>query len=326
MCDESMKNNVPAEEAAPGMPTPPTENAPAGGDEFKKKLQKSKAASISGKVAVYAFLVLYAILILLPFLIVFLTSIKSAAAVQKNSFKIIPDDGFTFAAYGEVFRYNQIRSNHFPQMIRGFLNTLMYVIPPTVIGLFTSSLSAYAFSKLRFRAKKWMYSLMLGTMMIPGTIMIVSQYSLYDAIYWTETPLPLMIPGMFGAAACVFFMRQFFTGIPDSIIEAAKLDGLGFLGIFFRIMVPLSVPALLAQGILGFVGGYNDYLGPLMYIHDADLKTLQIVLRTLVGERGGDEPNVTMAAAVVAMIPTLLIYFFAQKYFIDGIVTSGLKQ
>ncbi len=305
---------------------PAENNAPAENDEFNKKLRRSRAEKIAGKVGVYAFLIIYAILILLPFLIVLLTSIKSAAAVQKNTFEIIPSDGFTFDAYKVVFTYHPIRSEHFPLLIRGFFNTILYVVPPTVIGLFTSALSAYAFSKLRFRAKKWMYSIMLGTMMIPGTIMMVSHYSLYDSIGWTETPLPLMIPGMFGAAACVFFMRQFFTGIPDSIIEAAKLDGLGFLGTFFRIMVPLSMPALLAQGILGFVGGYNDYLGPLIYIHDANMKTLQIALRTLVSERGGDEPNVTMAASIVALLPTLIIYFFAQKYFIEGIVTSGLKQ
>ena len=305
---------------------PAENNAPAENDEFNKKLRRSRAEKIAGKVGVYAFLIIYAILILLPFLIVLLTSIKSAAAVQKNTFEIIPSDGFTFDAYKVVFTYHPIRSEHFPLLIRGFFNTILYVVPPTVIGLFTSALSAYAFSKLRFRAKKRMYSIMLGTMMIPGTIMMVSQYSLYDSIGWTETPLPLMIPGMFGAAACVFFMRQFFTGIPDSIIEAAKLDGLGFLGTFFRIMVPLSMPALLAQGILGFVGGYNDYLGPLIYIHDANMKTLQIALRTLVSERGGDEPNVTMAASIVALLPTLIIYFFAQKYFIEGIVTSGLKQ
>ena len=305
---------------------PAENNAPAENDEFNKKLRRPRAEKIAGKVGVYAFLIIYAILILLPFLIVLLTSIKSAAAVQKNTFEIIPSDGFTFDAYKVVFTYHPIRSEHFPLLIRGFFNTILYVVPPTVIGLFTSALSAYAFRKLRFRAKKWMYSIMLGTMMIPGTIMMVSQYSLYDSIGWTETPLPLMIPGMFGAAACVFFMRQFFTGIPDSIIEAAKLDGLGFLGTFFRIMVPLSMPALLAQGILGFVGGYNDYLGPLIYIHDANMKTLQIALRTLVSERGGDEPNVTMAASIVALLPTLIIYFFAQKYFIEGIVTSGLKQ
>ena len=103
-----------------------------------------------------------------------------------------------------------------------FLNTFIYVIPPTVLGLFTSSLSAYAFSKLRFRAKNFMYGFLLATMMIPGTITIVPQFSVYDTLGLIDTPFPLMVPGMFGAAACVFFMRQYFSGIPDSVVEIDK--------------------------------------------------------------------------------------------------------
>ena len=99
-------------------------------------------------------------------------------------------------------------------------------------------------------------------MMIPGIIMLAPTYAIYDLIGWVDTPWPLIIPGMFGAAACVFFMRQFFMGIPDSLLEAAKIDGASYMQIFFKVMVPLSVPALLAQGLLGFVGGYNDYFNP----------------------------------------------------------------
>ena len=134
-----------------------------------------------------------------------------------------------------------------------------------------------------------------------------------------------MIPGMFGAAACVFFMRQFFSGIPDSIIEAAKLDGVGFIGIFFKIMVPLSVPALLAQGLLGFIGGYNDYFGPLIYLQSSDLYNLQVALKVFASTYA-DEPNVVMAGTVAALVPTLIIYFVAQDYFIEGIAASGIKQ
>lgn len=297
-----------------------------GGADMEKRIRRSKAGKIAGKIGVYTFLIVYALLIIFPFIIVILTSFKTGFDAAKSEFEWIPEHGYTVEGYKVVFAYHPLRES-FPLIARGFFNTLMYVLPPTIIGLFTSAISAYAFSKLRFRAKKWMYAILIGTMMVPGTIMIAPQYSLYDTIQWTETPLPLMIPGMFGAAACVFFMRQFYAGIPDSIIEAAKLDGLGFLGIFFRIMVPLSVPALLAQGILGFIGGYNDYLGPLIYLrNDPNLYTLQIALRYLADKRGNDEPNVSMAASLVALLPTLIVYFFAQQYFIEGIVTSGLKQ
>ena len=120
-------------------------------------------------------------------------------------------------------------------------------------------------------------------------------------------------------------MRQFFSGIPDSIIEAAKLDGVGFIGIFFKIMVPLSVPALLAQGLLGFIGGYNDYFGPLIYLQSSDLYNLQVALKVFASTYA-DEPNVVMAGTVAALVPTLIIYFVAQDYFIEGIAASGIKQ
>ena len=161
-------------------------------------------------------------------------------------------------------------------------------------------------------------------MMIPGMVTLVPAFTIYDLIGWRGTPLPLMIPGMFGAAACVFYLRQFFTGIPTETLEAAKLDGLGYVGIFFWIMVPLSKPALIAQGVLGFVGGYNDYFGPLLYLTSPPLQTLQIALTTFVNQYNSNWPSI-MAGTLVALLPTVIIYIVAQKYFIEGIASSGLK-
>ena len=294
-------------------------------DTMAANIKKSKAKRIGGRVCVYAVLILYAIVIIFPFSIIILTSFKTWQDASSLTFEWIPEGGFVLDGYRQVFTYRGNMDNALPTLIQSFLNTLMYILPPTLIGLFASSISAYAFSKLRFRAKGIMYSLLLATMMIPGTITIAPQFSIYDAIGWVDTPLPLMIPGMFGAAACVFFMRQFFSGIPDSIIEAAKLDGVGFIGIFFKIMVPLSVPALLAQGLLGFIGGYNDYFGPLIYLQSSDLYNLQVALKVFASTYA-DEPNVGMAGTVAALVPTLIIYFVAQDYFIEGIAASGIKQ
>lgn len=289
------------------------------------KIRRSKAGRITAKVAVYVVLVFYAFIIIAPFLIILLTSFKTWRDASSLTFEWIPSEGFTAEAYAEVFRYRANMDATLPTLVRGFFNTLMYVLPPTLIGLFTSSLSAFAFSKLRFRSKKWMYTALLATMMIPGMIMVAPQFIIYDLIGWVDTPLPLMIPGMFGAAACVFFMRQFYVGIPDSILEAGKLDGLSYFGLFIQIIVPLSVPALIAQGLLGFIGGYNDYFNPLIYLQSSDLYTLQIALRTFAGVYA-NEQNVVMAGTLIALLPTLVIYFIAQNYFIEGIATSGVKQ
>ena len=287
--------------------------------------KKSKVSQIAAKVLIYFVLVLYAVIIVFPFSIILVTSFKTWQDSSSLTFEWIPANGFTLEGYKEVFSFRANPDSALPTLVRSFINTVLYIIPPTVIGLFTSSMAAYAFAKLKFRAKNVMYSILLATMMIPGTITIAPQFSIYDAIQWVDTPLPLMIPGMFGAAACVFFMRQFFSGIPDSLVEAAKLDGESYLGIFFRIMVPLSVPALLAQGLLGFIGGYNDYFNPLIYLQSSELQTLQVALRTF-STVYALKPSIVMAGTVVALVPMLIIYFFAQDYFIEGIAASGLKS
>ena len=287
--------------------------------------KKSKASQTASKVLIYFVLILYAVIIIFPFSIIILTSFKTMADARSMTFEWIPANGFTLEGYIEAFEFRANPDSSLPTLVLSFINTVLYIIPPTIIGLFTSSMAAYAFAKLKFRAKNVMYSILLATMMIPGTITIAPQFAIYDAIQWVDTPLPLMIPGMFGAAACVFFMRQFFSGIPDSLVEAAKLDGESYIGIFFRIMVPLSVPALIAQGLLGFIGGYNDYFNPLIYLQSSEIQTLQVALRTF-STVYVQKPNIVMAGTVIALVPMLIIYFFAQDYFIDGIAASGLKS
>lgn len=273
---------------------------------------------------VYITLVLYSLIIIFPFLIVIITSIKTWQEASSIDFHFFPKEGIDFSGYKEVFTYKANYESTMPTLVRSFLNTLLYIIPPTILGLFTSSLSGYAFAKLRFRSKKFLYTALLATMMVPGIIMLAPTYAIYDLIGWVDTPWPLMIPGMFGAAACVFFMRQFYMGIPDSLVEAAKIDGASYMQIFFKVMVPLSVPALLAQGLLGFVGGYNDYFNPLIYLQSSDLYNLQVALRVFSGVFSS-RPNVVMAGTLVALLPTLIIYFIAQNYFLEGIVTTGIK-
>ena len=286
--------------------------------------QRAKTKRIVGKVLIYLALVIFAIWILAPFSIVIMTSFKTWQEATDPEFSFFPKE-FTFQGYKEVFTYTASAGDFpMPIMLRGFINTLIIIIPPTILGLFCSAISAYAFAKLRFKGKNLLFGFLLLTMMIPGTIMLTPSYMIYDMIGWTDTPLPLMIPGMFGAATCVFFMRQFYSGIPTVIIEAAKLDGMGYFKIFWKIMVPLSVPALFAQGLLGFIGGYNDYFGPYLYLQDPEWYTLQIALKSFQGSYSSNVPTI-MAGSIVALIPTLVIYAVAQNYFIEGIATSGMK-
>ena len=281
---------------------------------------KKIVRNIIRKSIIYFGLISYAIFVLFPFAIMLISSFKHKEETI-GAFTWLPKLGLTLRGYINAFE--RVASS--TSIVEGFFNTLWIIIPPTVIGLLVSSLAAYAFAKMHFRGKKVMFGLLIATMMVPGIVTLVPSYIIWDYLGVTANApfIPLMIPGMFGAAACVFFMRQAFYAIPDSIIEAAKIDGLGPFGCFVHIVLPLAKPALLSQGILGFVAGYNDYFGPLIYLK-SDYQTLQIAVSIFSDRYSGDWPSI-LAANVVAIIPTVLIYIFAQKYFIEGITAGGEK-
>lgn len=170
-----------------------------------------------------------------------------------------------------------------------------------------------------------MFQFLLLTMMLPGCVTMTATRLMYDTIGWTGTALPLMIPGMFGGIGVVFFLRQYMKGVPNELIDAAKIDGAGDFGTFVVIIIPLSMPAIFTQLVLCFLGTYNDYMGPLLYIIDEDMYTLQLALRNMIGMYRFDVPR-QMAASFVAMMPMLIIYLFAQNYILKGIsMSSGLK-
>ena len=272
------------------------------------------------KVIIYAGLGLFTLFVLFPFAIMLISSFKYKEETI-GRFTWWPEMGLTLRGYINAFE--KVASS--TSIVEGFFNTLWIIIPPTVIGLLVSALSAYAFAKLRFRGKKVMFGLLIATMMVPGIATLVPSYIIWDYLGITMTApyVPLMIPGMFGAAACVFFMRQAIFAIPNSIIEASRIDGMGPFGCFVKIVLPLVKPALLSQGILGFVAGYNDYFGPLIYLK-SDYQTLQIAVSVFSDRYSGDWPSI-LAANVVAIIPTVMIYVFVQKYFIEGITAGGEK-
>ena len=289
-----------------------------------KKL-RNKSFSVVANIVKYCILSLAALTILIPFYVIVITAFKASHAVATHiPFIWFPKfDELSFRAFGNLFTTYTISTGK-SMVLTGIINTFIIVIPNTVVGMISSSVSAYAFAKLKFKGKNLMFALLLFTMMLPGIVMLIPSYILFDALYLTDTYFPLMAPAMFGSAACVFFLRQFFSGIPDEVIDAAKLDGLSYPGIYWKIMLPLSLPAVFAQAILGFVAGYNDYLAPLIYLTSPEKYTLQIALQFFSGSTLKDLPTV-MAGAVLALLPTTLIYVFAQKYFVEGIAITGLK-
>jgi len=204
-------------------------------------------------------------------------------------------------------------------------NTL-FITSLVVIGnVFSNSFIAYGFAKLEFPGKNVLFALVLSTMMIPSFVTMIPQYVLFSKIGWVGTYLPLIVPAFFGNAFNIFLLRQFYLSISNELIEAAQIDGANHLYIWSHLMIPLTKPALITVAINSFNGAWNDFLGPLLYIQDQDKYTLQIGLQVFQNQ-ATTQWNYLMAGATLVLLPTILLFFFAQRYFIEGMdLTGGTK-
>lgn len=204
-------------------------------------------------------------------------------------------------------------------------NTLLITVLVVFGNVLSNSFIAYGFAKLDFPGKKLMFALVLSTMMIPGFVTMIPQYVLFSKIGWVGTYLPLIVPSFFGNAFNIFLMRQFYLSINDELIEAAEIDGANHFYIWSRLMLPLTKPALITIAINSFNTAWNDFLGPLLYIQDQEKYTLQIGLQVFQNQ-ATTQWNYLMAGATLVLIPTILMFFFAQRYFIEGMdLTGGSK-
>lgn len=204
-------------------------------------------------------------------------------------------------------------------------NTLLITVLVVFGNVLSNSFIAYGFAKLDFPGKKLMFALVLSTMMIPGFVTMIPQYVLFSKIGWVGTYLPLIVPSFFGNAFNIFLMRQFYLSINDELIEAAEIDGANHFYIWSRLMLPLTKPALITIAINSFNAAWNDFLGPLLYIQDQEKYTLQIGLQVFQNQ-ATTQWNYLIAGATLVLIPTILMFFFAQRYFIEGMdLTGGSK-
>lgn len=207
---------------------------------------------------------------------------------------------------------------------RSLLNSLFIAVVNVIGSILSSSFIAFGFSRLRFPGKNVWFALLLSTMMIPSTVLIIPQFLGWRAVGGYNTFLPLIVPCFFGSAFNVFLMRQFYSGIPKDYDEAALMDGANYFTIYRKIILPMSKPAVCTVGVFAFMNSWNDFMGPLLYLEKDELKTVSLVLQNFMGEHSSAW-NQMMALATVITIPMIIVYFMAQKYFIEGITFSGLK-
>ncbi len=204
-------------------------------------------------------------------------------------------------------------------------NTLIITIISTVLGLLAASLAGYAFARLRFPGRNVLFSLCLATLMLPGIVTLIPEFLLFRYIGWINTFLPLIVPWSLGGHALgIFLFRQYAMTIPQDYDEAARVDGANAFRIWWSIILPLSRPVLATIAILAFIHHWNDFLRPLVFLQDKDLRTLAIGLRLFRSEYLV-QWNLLMAASALMLAPVLVLFFAAQRYFVQGIVMTGLK-
>ncbi len=243
----------------------------------------------------------------------------------------------SFKAPGQTFVYppewipDPIVWENYPDMWKAlpfgkfFINSVKIAGLTTIGQLLTCSMAAFAFSILKFRGREILFLLLIATLMIPYQVTLIPTFILFSKIGWVGTHLPLWVPAFWGGAFGTFLLRQFYLTIPIDLAESARIDGASIWQIFRHIYIPLSGPAMAALAIFTFMWSWNDLLNPLIYVTELDQLTLTIGLSFFQNQYGG-KWTLMMAGAVVSILPILVIFFFAQKYFIQGIAMTGLKR
>lgn len=258
-----------------------------------------------------------AALFIAPLLWMISSSFKQSIAVFEQPFHWIPQQP-TISNYIKVWFGEQI------SMLRSYWNTFFVVVVSVTGSLILASLAAYSFAKINFKGKNFMFMIFLSSIMIPGQATLIPRFMLFKSIGLYNNLWSLILPGLFNATS-IFMLRQVYLGLPTDLIDAAKIDGAGHLRIFSTIMMPLTKPALTSLLILSCISIWNEYLSALIFLTKDKLYTVSLCIRWWMLSESGSEYGPAMAAATSAIIPIIILFFVCQKYFIEGIATSGLK-
>jgi multiple sugar transport system permease protein len=301
----------------------PTDAIPATGGRGRSGLparsgQRSAKSSLKlGNIITTLILSVGAIIMIAPLAWTFSTSLKTKDGVFELPPQWIPDP-FVWENYARIWTAGPLLS--------GIQNSLIVACSVTIIGSLTSALAAFAFAKMRMPFKNVLFLGLLSGLMIPFPTLMIPQFTIFASIGWVDTLLPLIVPGLFGNIIMIFFLRQFLNSVPDSIVEAARIDGASYLQIFWTLIMPAIRPALAAQFILWFMAVWNDYLAPIIYLNSPGTQTLQLVIANFNAQYAiqTDYPLI-MAASFIALLPVLIVFIVFQRQIIESIALSGSK-
>jgi multiple sugar transport system permease protein len=298
--------------------------APAGAQRWRAFLLGNRfAPGFLRQILVYGLLALLAILVLLPFYWMVNTALKPIEQVFTLPPTWVPNP-IRLANFVEAM---VVQYESTPPVYIYAINTSLITFNGVIATLFSSALVAYAFARLEFPGKNALFLLILSTLMIPFAVVMVPQFIIWKNLNWLDTLWPLMVPHWFGSAWNIFLLRQFFMTIPREYDEAAIMDGAARWHIFWRIILPLAKPALAAVGVLAFVFFWNDFLGPLIILSTPKNFTLTIFLANFMVAYGRTTQwNLYMAAALIIILPCLVLFFFSQNAFLKGVTITDFKR
>lgn len=268
-----------------------------------------------GRLAIWLLVVGGALSMLIPFLWMISTSLKADADAFAFPPKLVPwppkwsnyPDALKIAPFG-----------------RFFLNSLFIAVTVTVSSLLLNSLAAYGFAKFKFKGRDTVFMALLASMMIPGQVTMIPSFLMLKNLGWLDTYAGLIVPGVAGAFG-IFFLRQYMLTLPDELFDAARIDGATEMGIFWRIVLPLAKPALATLAIFTFMGSWNDFLGPLIVVKSEEMRTLPLAVSALSAGHYVMSWPLLMAGACFVILPVIVVYLVAQRYFVEGIALGSVK-
>ena len=277
-------------------------------------MKKKKSSAVLRRVLLYIVLILIAVIMVVPFLWMLSTSLKTQYDAVKIPPVWIPDPP-QWENYVKLFTEQP--------MFQFMLNTIKIVFFVVLGQLFFSSLAAYSFARISFKGRNVVFFFYIATLIVPGQVTMIPTYLMFAKAGLTDNHLALILPAFFSAFG-VFLLRQFFMSLPRELEEAAEIDGCNPFMTYWRIMLPLVVPAMLTLGVFTLMNTWNDYMGPLIYLSSPEKYTMTLGIAYFKGVYT-TQWNLVMAGSIVSVVPILIAYLCAQKYFIEGIAFSGVK-
>ena len=278
-----------------------------------------KAKRIISTTIYHIFILGLGLLMIYPVLWMISGSLKNNPEILSGSLNLIPPawrwDNFSrgWAGFGHV------------TFTTYFKNSFIVTIIATLGTVLSSSCVAYALARVKFRGSRILFTIMIATMLLPGQVVMIPQYLIYNRIGWVGTMLPLIVPHFFGAAFFIYLMMQFMAGIPKELDEAAIIDGCSKYTVFTRVVFPLLKPALISTIIIQFYWKWDDYMGPMLYLGKPESYTVSIAVKLFADATSTTDYGAMFAMSTLSMIPVFLIFLFFNRYLVDGISTSGLK-